>query len=127
MIVSLNLPDDLIAFIDQEATAKKLSRSAWVAGLLANIRLVESPAGQKAPANSLQSVMAHGALRAGQSAERVRQLFPEFEYPLLVDEPASAPRVLQLPAGTDAPSPLPAPEVLAVTRRRPYQRGGSHR
>src|SRR5437867_3767213 len=125
VIVSLNLPEDLVAFIDRQATVKKLSRSAFVAGLLANIRLVESPAGQKALAQSLVSVMAQGALRSGQPLERVRTLFPDFERPLALDQGTNTPPPPQLPAVSCAGSPSPpALESAPVTRRRPYQRAG---
>ena len=38
MIVSLNIPDDLIAFIGQKATDAKLSRSAWMTALLRRVQ-----------------------------------------------------------------------------------------
>jgi hypothetical protein len=123
MIVSLNLPEEVIAFIDGKAADAKQSRSAWMAETLHRMQLMDSPAGRKGFAHLVQGVMAEGALRAGQPMEVVRKLFPDFDGPLLLDQPA--PPTPQLPAGSDAPSPPAAPEVVAVSRRRPYQRAGT--
>ncbi len=119
MIVSLNLPDDLIAFIDGKATDAKLSRSAWMTGALRNMQLIDSAAGRKGLAHLVMGLMADGALRSGQPIEHVRKLFPDFERPLALDQPTTP----QLPAAAfPAPS---ARQSVTVTRRRPYQRGGA--
>ena len=115
MIVSLNLPEEVVAFIDKLATQAKQSRSAWMTAALERMQLMESPAGKKGLAHLLLGVMADGALHSGQPLEHVRKLFPGFERPPLLDEAPTAPL---LPAGTDAPA-----ESVVVKRRRPYQRG----
>jgi len=115
VIVSLNLPEEVVAFIDKQATDSKQSRSAWMTEALRRMQLMDSPAGKKGLAHLLLGVMADGALHAGQPIEHVRKLFPGFERPLALDAAPSAP---QLPAGTDAPA-----ESVVVKRRRPYQRG----
>jgi hypothetical protein len=64
-------------------------------------------------------VMAHGALRCGQSLDHVRKVFPQLEYPRALEQVHPAP---QLPAGTDpgpAAVPPPPPDAAPVTRRRP--------
>jgi len=124
MIVSLNLPEEAVAFIDKMATECKQSRSAWMTDALRKMQLMDSPAGRKGFAHLVLGVMAERALRAGQPLERVRQLFPDFEreLPALAAGPSgSAP---QLPAADASPAP-PAPQSVPVTRRRPYQRAGT--
>jgi hypothetical protein len=118
VIVSLNLPEEVVAFIDQNATANKQSRSAWMTAAVRHMQLMDSPAGKKGFAHLLLGVMADGALRCGQPVEQVRKLFPDFERPCLLDE---APRAPMLPPAADSAA-APASESVTVTRRRPYQR-----
>jgi hypothetical protein len=115
VIVSLNLPEDIVAFIDKLATHAKQSRSAWMTEALRRMQLMDSPAGKKGLAHLLLGVMADGALHAGQPLEHVRKLFPGFERPLGLEEATPVP---MLPAAT------PASESVTVARRRPYQRTG---
>lgn len=122
MIVSLNLSDEVVAYIDAKATECKQSRSAWMTAFLRNSQWIDSPAGKSDLAHCLLEVMAQGALRCGQSPDHVHKIFPQLEQPRALESSLPAP---QLPAGTDAQSVSPPPaESVAVTRRRPYQRGG---
>ncbi|HUO07796.1 MAG TPA: hypothetical protein VM008_05825 [Phycisphaerae bacterium] len=125
MIISLNLPDDVVAFIDQQATDKKVSRSAFIASLLRNMQLVESTAGRQELARTLAAVMVEGALRSGQSIEQVRKAFPRFEelsatksLPALASVTDDAPQVSPAPPLTDSTH-------VSIKRRRPYKRASS--
>jgi hypothetical protein len=125
VIVSLNLPEEVVAYIDRKATEGKQSRSAWMTAAVRHMQLMASPAGRKGFAHLLVGVMADGALRSGQPLERVRQVFPDFERPCLLDEAPRTPPTRQLSAAADhTAAPSPPAESVAVKRRRPYQRAG---
>ena len=115
MIVSLNLPEEVVAFIDRKATESKQSRSAWMTAAVRRMQMMDSPAGKKGFAHLLLGVMADGALRSGQPLERVRQVFPDFERPCLLDEAPRTPPTRQLPAAADSTA-APASESVTVTR-----------
>jgi hypothetical protein len=113
VIVSLNLPEDVVAFIDKLATQAKQSRSAWMTAALQRMQLMDSPAGKQRLAHLLLGVMADDALHSGQPLEHVRKLFPDFERPPVLNEAPSAPML---------PAPASTSESVTVARRRPYQR-----
>ena len=101
MIISLNLPDEIVAFIDRKATENKRSRSAWMTGALSNMQLMDSPVGKPAFARCLRDLVADEAIRLGLPMGQARKALANFKC-----LPAVA---AELPA--PAPSARPTPQL----------------